>query len=189
MNQYTALFDANTLYPAALRDVLLTLAANDMFQAKWTADIQREWIGALLRNQPHLDRSLLERTRDLMNLATRDCLVTGYETMIPALTLPDPDDRHVLAAAIVGKCDVIVSQNKKDFPEEVLKPLGIELLHPDDFLSKHLALVPFPFCSAIKQVRARLKKPPYSADEYLAILARQGLVETSSELERFKELI
>ncbi|WP_354002110.1 PIN domain-containing protein [Pseudotabrizicola sediminis] len=53
-----------------------------------------------------------------MDRATRDCLVTGYEALMPALTLPDADDRHVLAAAIVGRCDAIVTQNLKDFPPE-----------------------------------------------------------------------
>lgn len=95
MSQYTVLFDANVLYPAPMRDALMQLAVTDLFKAKWTADIHREWIDALLRNKPHRDRAALERTRDLMDRATRDCLVTGYEALVPALSLPDPDDRHV----------------------------------------------------------------------------------------------
>src|ERR1700704_3911086 len=105
MSNYTALLDANVLYPAPLRDLLLQLAVTDLFRAKWTADIHREWIEALLRREPNRDRAALERTRDLMDKATRDCLVGGYEALIPSLTLPDPDDRHVLAAAIIGRCD------------------------------------------------------------------------------------
>lgn len=133
MSQYTVLFDANVLYPAPMRDALMQLAVTDLFKAKWTADIHREWIDALLRNEPRRDRAALERTRDLMDRATRDCLVTGYEALVPALILPDPDDRHVLAAAIVGRCDAIVTQNLKDFPPEALAPFGIETQHPDDF--------------------------------------------------------
>jgi hypothetical protein len=111
MSSYLALLDANTLYPAPMRDLLLQLAVTDLHRAKWTADIHREWIESLLRNEPHRDRSALERTRELMDRGTRDCLITGYEPLIPALRLPDPGDRHVLAAAIVGGCDVIVTQN------------------------------------------------------------------------------
>lgn len=133
MSQYTVLFDANVLYPAPMRDALMQLAVTDLFKAKWTADIHRECFDALLRNEPHRDRAALERTRDLMDMATRDCLVTGYEALVPALTLPDPDDRHVLAAAIVGRCDAIVTQNLKDFPPETLAPFSIETQHPDDF--------------------------------------------------------
>ena len=188
-HHYTALLDANVLYPAPMRDVLMQLAVTDIFKAKWSEDIHREWIDTLIRNEPHRDRTALKRTRDLMNQATRDCLVTGYEAIVPSLELPDPNDRHVLAAAIVGRCDVIVTQNLKDFPEDALEPYGIETLDPDDFLSNHLALAPGLFCSALRKVRARLKNPPYTAEVYLAILTQQGLVETVAELEQFREQI
>lgn len=189
MSHYTALLDANVLYPAPMRDVVMQLAVTDIFKAKWSEDVHREWIEALMRNQPHRDRAALERTRDLMNKATRDCLVTGYETLITSLDLPDPDDRHVLAAAIVGRCDVIVTQNLKDFPNDAIKPFGIEAQHPDDFLSNQLALAPGLFCSALRKVRARLQNPPYTAEDYLAILTQQGLVATAAELEQFSELL
>ena len=189
MSSYMALFDANVLYPAPMRDVLLQLAVTDLFRAKWSADIHREWIDALLRNDSQRDRTVLERTRDLMDKATRDCLVTGYEPLISIITLPDPDDRHVLAAAIVGRCDVIITQNLKDFPDECLAPYGIEAQHPDEFLYNHLNLAPGIFCGAIRKVRSRLKRPPYSAKEYLDTLTSQGLVATASELEQFAELI
>ncbi len=188
-HHYTALLDANVLYPAPMRDVLMQLAVTDIFKAKWSEDIHREWIDTLIRNEPHRDRTALKRMRDLMNQATRDCLVTGYEAIVPSLELPDPNDRHVLAAAIVGRCDVIVTQNLKDFPEDALEPYGIETLDPDDFLSNHLALAPGLFCSALRKVRARLKNPPYTAEVYLAILTLQGLVETVAELEQFREQI
>jgi predicted nucleic acid-binding protein len=189
MSSYTALFDANVLYPAPLRDVLMQLAITDLFRAKWSADIHREWIGALLRNEPHRDRAALERTRDLMDSKTRDCLVTGYEPLIPSLELPDPDDRHVLAAAIVGRCDVIVTQNLKDFPDAALSPYGIDVQHPDEFLCNHLNLAQGLFCSAIQRVRCRLQNPPYTIDQYLDTLTRNGLVATAAELRPFAELL
>lgn len=186
---YTALFDANVLYPAPVRDILLQLVMTDIFRGKWTEDIHREWIEALLRNEPRRERTALERMRDLMNQAVRDCLVTGYDTLIPSLVLPDPNDRHVLAAAIVGRCDVIVTCNLKHFPASSLAPYGIEAQHPDDFLCNHLNLAPGVFCGAIRKVRMRMKKPPYGVEEYLAILARQGLVATVGELKHFAGLI
>ncbi len=189
MSQYTALLDANVLYPAPIRDILLQLAVDDLYRAKWTEDIHREWIEALLTNEPHRDRAALERTRNLMDQATRDCLVTGYNALIPSLDLPDPDDRHVLAAAIVGRCDVIVTQNLKDFPQVVVASYGIETQHPDDFLLNHLNLFPGLFCTAVHKIRGRLKNPPYSVEDYLATLTRQGLVATVSELEQFSELL
>jgi len=189
MSNYTVLLDANVLYPAPMRDALMQLAITDLFKAKWTVDIHREWIDALLRNEPHRDRAALERTRDLMDKNVRDCLIAGYESLIPSLDLPDPDDRHILAAAIVGRCDAIVTQNLKDFPAEVLAPFGIETQHPDDFFCNQLSLAPGLVCSALRKVRARLKNPPKTAEEYLAILTQQGLVATVAELEQFSDLI
>lgn len=189
MSPCTALLDANVLYPAPMRDVLLQLAVTDLFKAKWTEDIHREWIEALLRNEPHRTRTALERTRDLMNQATRDCLVTDYAALIPALDLPDAKDRHVLAAAIVGRCDVIVTRNLKHFPDTVLAPHGITAQHPDEFLCRHLSLAPGLFCSALRKVRRRLKTPPFTAEEYLGVLARQGLVATAAELQQFEALL
>ncbi|MEQ8349127.1 MAG: PIN domain-containing protein [Sneathiellaceae bacterium] len=189
MSRYTVLLDANVLYPAPMRDLLLQLAVSDLFKAKWSDDIHREWMIALLRQEPHRDRALLERTRSLMDRNVRDCLVTGYQALVPSLSLPDPDDRHVLAAAITGRCDAIVTQNLRDFPSGAIAPFGIEALHPDEFLANQLSLAPGLFCSAIRKVRARLQNPPYSAEEYLDILTRQGLVATAAELGSFSLLI
>jgi len=189
VNVYTVLFDANVLYPAPMRDLLLQLAVTDIFRARWTADIHREWIDALLLNQPHRDRIALEWTRDQMDTATRDCLVTGYHSLIPSLQLPDPNDRHVLAAAIVGRCDAIVTQNLRDFPDKALAPYGIKAVHPDTFLHAQVGIEPAVFCTAVRKVRARLKRPPYSVDDYLGTLTRQGLVATVSELRQFAAFI
>ncbi len=176
---YTGLLDANVLYPAPLRDLLLQLAVTDIFKARWTADIHREWIEALLRNEPHRDRTALERTRDLMDSKTRDCLVE----------LPDPNDRHVVAAAIVGHCDVIVTQNLKHFPKEALAPYGLDVQHPDEFLCNHLNLDQGLFCGVVQKVRQRLKNPPYTIEQYLDTLTRNGLVATASELRPFAHLL
>jgi len=189
MSNYTALLDANVLYPAPLRDLLLQLAITDLFRAKWTADIHREWIEALLRQEPHRDRTKLERTRALMDSHIRDCLVSGYESQIPTLELPDPDDRHVLAAAIVGRCDAIVTQNLRGFPDTALAPYGIDVQHPDDFLCNHLNLAQGLFCGVVRKVRRRLQNPPYTIEQYLDILTGNGLVATAAELRPFAELL
>lgn len=142
-----------------------------------------------MRNEPTRNRAALERTRDLVDRATRDCLVEGYHALIPALTLPDPDDRHVLAAAITGRCDVIVTRNLADFPAEALAPFGIDVQHPDEFLVNHLHLAPGLFCASVRKVRARLRNPPYSVEDYLGTLTQIGLVATAAELGGFAELL
>lgn len=100
MANFAAVYDACVLYPAPLRDLLLRLALTDLFRARWTDRIHEEWIRSVLENRPDLKPEQLERTRQLMNQAVPDCLVTGYEGLIDQLELPDPDDRHILAAAI-----------------------------------------------------------------------------------------
>jgi predicted nucleic acid-binding protein len=182
----TVLLDANVLYPAPLRDVLLQLAVADLFRARWTEDIHREWIEALLAKEAQRDRAILERTRHLMDKAIPDCLVTDYEKLIPDLTLPDPNDRHVLAAAIIGQCDIIITQNLKDFPQETLSVYEIEVQAPDPFLRQLLGLEPLIFCECIRKIRARLKNPPFSTSDYLSILRQQGLRTTVEALEPFQ---
>src|SRR5438552_18500576 len=107
----TAVYDANILYPAPLRDLFIRVAQAGLIRARWTETIHDEWIRNVLRDHPQLSAERLARTRTLMNEAVRDCLVTGYEDLIDFLTLPDPDDRHVLAAAIRAGTDVIVTCN------------------------------------------------------------------------------
>ena len=89
VSQFTAILDACVLYPAPLRDLLMHLALTDLFRAKWTEAIHEEWIRSVLENRPDLTRGQLERTRQLMDAHVRDCIVTDYEDLIPALTLPD----------------------------------------------------------------------------------------------------
>ena len=91
------LYDACVLYPAPLRDLLMRLALTDLFQARWTDQIHDEWTRNVLANRPELTAESLARCRRLMDEHVPDCLVTGYESLIPTLSLPDPDDRHVLA--------------------------------------------------------------------------------------------
>src|SRR5205085_4178536 len=131
----TAIYDANLLYPAPLRDLFIRVAQAGLVRARWAETIHEEWIRNVLKDNPHLSAERLARTRTLMNEAVRDCLVTGYEDLIDSLTLPDPDDRHVLAAAIRTGADVIVTYHIADLPAAALPRLDIEAQHPDDFLT------------------------------------------------------
>jgi predicted nucleic acid-binding protein len=165
------------------------LALTDLFRAKWTDAIHEEWIHSVLENRPDLTHEQLERTRQLMDAHVRDCIVTDYKDLIPTLTLPDSDDRHVLAAAIRSSADVIVTFNLGDFPSESLKKWGIEAQHPDDFINHLLDLAPHIVCAAAKRQRESLQNPPVSVDDFLASLERQGLAQTVAELRRFADLI
>jgi len=189
MASFTALYDACVLHPAPLRDLLMHLALTDLFRARWSNQIHDEWIQSILAKRPDLTRTQLERTRDLMNAHVRDCLVTGYESLIDGLILPDPDDRHVLAAAIRTRAHIIVTFNLKDFLPECLKEYGIEAQHPDVFVSHLLDLSPGAVCSALKRQRDSLRYPPVSSTTLLDTLLKQGLVESVRRLKEFKELL
>ncbi len=189
MSYFTAIYDACVLYPAPLRDFLMHLALSDLFRAKWTDAIHEEWIASVLEDRPDLKRERLERTRELMNAHVRDCLVTEYEDLIPALTLPDPDDRHVLAAAIHCGADVIVTCNLEDFPAETLAKYGIEAQHPDEFIMHLLDLAPHVVCGAARRQRESLRNPSKTVDEYLAALQRQSLAQTVVALRGYADLI
>lgn len=121
---FVVLYDANVLYPSTLRDLLIRIAAAGLVQAKWTERILDEVFDNLRENRPDLSAAQLERTRSLMMTSTRDCLVTGYEPLIPALDLPDPDDRHVLAAAIRARAQVIVTNNPQGLSGRLLASVG-----------------------------------------------------------------
>lgn len=174
-SNFTAIFDACILYPASLRDLLMQLALTDLFRARWTEKIHDEWICNLLKNRSDLTLENLTRTRKLMDSNVRDCLVTGYEFLIPTLGLPDPGDRHVLAAAIRCGANVIVTANLSDFPETILSQHNVMAQHPDTFISDLIDLKPTKVLAAAEIHRKRLKCPPTSVDTYLETLLKQGL--------------
>jgi len=189
METITALYDACVLYSASLRDFFMYLAMTDTFYARWTDQIHDEWTRHVLANRPDLKKEKLERTRNLMNWHIRDCLVTGYEPLIAKLDLPDPDDRHVLAAAIRGGASVIVTFNLADFPTNRLAPYGIVARHPDDFVTHILGLFPNAVCLAAKRHRENLFNPPKTVAEYLDSLARQQLPQTVARLTPFANVL
>lgn len=189
MDRFTAFLDSNVLYPAALRNFLMWLALHGLFRARWSDRVHEEWMGAVRRDFPDVTRGQLERTRDLMNLHAEDSLVTGFEKLLESLELPDPSDRHILAAAIRSGADVIVTHNLKDFPQENLDPYGIEAQHPDTFITHLFDLNPGAVVGAAQEHRASLKNPPKSVDEYLETLERQGLTQTVTELRGYASVL
>ena len=185
MANFAALYDACVLYPATLRDLLMHLALTDLYRAKWSDDIHEEWMRNLLENRPDLNRRQIERVRDLMNANVRDCVVTGYADLIPALELPDPDDRHVLAAAICGQADVIVTFDTKDFPSDVLDQYGITAQHPDEFIRHLIDLDEAAVVAAARAQRSNLKNPRIAPVEFVDNLERRGLVQTAAFLRKY----
>lgn len=171
---FVAIYDASVLYPGSLRDLLIRLAQTGLFQARWSEQILDEMVEAITRRQPEL-RDRLVRTRQLMNEAVPDCLITGYESLIDCLTLPDPDDRHVLAAAIRGDAQVIVTTNLRDFPANQLDFYDIEAQSPDEFVLNVIDLAPARITAVVQEQARQLSNPPTTVDDLLDRLRAVGL--------------
>ena len=178
-----ALLDACVLYPPSLRDLLMWLAAVGAYAPRLTEDIHPEWIRNVLADRQEVTSAQLDRTRRLMNQAGPDSLVSGYEALIPTLSLPDANDRHVLAAAIASGAAVIVTFNLSDFPAAALAAYGVEPLHPDVFLSALFDDEPDLFLRAVQTHRASLRNPPKDATGYVQTLKTNGLKGLALRLE------
>lgn len=170
-----SILDANALYSAVLRDVLMMLAIFGVYEPRWTNQIHDEWIRNLAFNRSDLERCKLEKTRRLMDFHLPNALVTGYEHRIEKLTLPDANDRHVLAAAIQSRASVIVTFNLKDFPSRELEKWNIIAQSPDDFLVDLWPQSADNILAALASQRARLKNPALEVPQFLANLRLQGL--------------
>lgn len=179
---FIVVYDANVLYPSTLRDVLIHVAQTGLVQAKWTDDILDEVFRNIKANRPDLDHAKLDRTRQLMNAAVRDCMVTGYARLVDTVELPDPSDRHVVAAAIRARAQLIVTFNLKHFPAEELAAWDIEAKHPDDFLVDQFHLDAIRVHQAVQAVADSWSNPPGTSDDVLDSLERSGLPQTAAVL-------
>ncbi len=184
MDPIIAIYDACVLYSTFLRDLLIRIAihgrARDALRAKWTGRIHREWIRAVRHQRPDVPRENLLRTRRLMDQHVRGCRVRHYERWERRLTLPDPDDRHVLAAALACAADVIVTFNTRDFPAAILNPFCVAAVTPDAFLIQLMDTGLIVVAAA--EHRASLTRPPMSVAEYLEALRRNSLPGTAAAL-------
>lgn len=170
---FSALLDANVLIPNLLRDTLLRIAERGLYRPLWSADILDETWRNVLRLRPDVDQERLQRTFATMNQAFEDAAVTGYETLIDSMT-NHPKDRHVLAAAVVGRADSIVTFNVKDFPATSTKPYEIEVRHPDVFLTHQHDLAPAVIGEVLQEQSADTRRPHLTVPELLDALERAG---------------
>lgn len=182
MSHFTAVLDANVLHSYPLTSLLLELAEARLFRPTWSADIHAEWTRSVLAARPDIAAAALARRRAAMDAALPDACVSGYQRLIPALTLPDPDDRHVLAVAIRAKAQVIVTFNEKDFPATELAVYGVDAQHPDVFLRHLIDLNPATVRARVQAMLAAWHQPPNTVEHFIGFLERCGLPETAAAL-------
>ena len=179
--------DACILYPYTKRDALLSIAAEGVYQPLWSDEIHDEWSRNLRKNNPTVTKEKTDKTVQKMNDVFPQATITGHHHLIPALTLPDDGDRHVLALAIHTNSKLIVTENLKHFPSTILNPLNISAISTDTFLNQIYLKYNLLVITAIKTMRARLKNPPKSAEELLTMFKSNGLTNFASSLNSVKQ--
>ncbi|MFA7327585.1 MAG: PIN domain-containing protein [Candidatus Kapaibacterium sp.] len=178
----TAVLDACVLYPAPIRDLLLSLASEGLFEPKWSKMINEEWVRNLLLKRKDIKRERLEVTVGFMNKSFPLANTRNYRNLTTKLNLPDKNDNHVLSSAIKSKSQYIVTSNLKDFPSIILKEYNINAIHPDEFILNLLKNNEERSLKAFSELMYRLKNPPITQEELLIIFEKIGLSKTSSKL-------
>lgn len=184
ISTFTAFIDSNVFHGARLRSLIIELAQSGLFRARWSERVHEEWMKSVGRRRPDIDLAKLVHYREQMDLAVPNALVSCYEQFITSIDLPDPDDRHVVAAAHAARASVIVTFNGKHFPAEVLAPLGLHAEHPDQFLLDLADLEPEAFLNAVQADLKHYRSPPLTADAYAVDLRKAGLPDCADELIR-----
>jgi len=179
-----AVFDACILYPFHLRNIVVQAAVDRLVDARWTDEIHDEWMAKLAANAPTLPLERLQATRRLMNDALPEANVSGYEDLVPSIHLPDPDDRHVVAAAMSAGASVILTWNLRDFPATALNAYGLRRQTPDAFLADVYDQAPDLAVSSLSNARRNLNRSRVSAPEFIDILSKQKLTQLVTRLKK-----
>src|SRR5882724_10859653 len=179
-----AVFDACILYPFHLRNIVVQAAVDRLVEARWTDEIHDEWIRNLATGAPAIPMERLQMTRRLMNDALPMAMVSGYQEHIRAITLPDPNDRHIVAAGIVAGAALVLTWNLRHFPTKELKRFGLRRETPDGFLSGLYDKVPDLMIGSLANARRNLTKTQVSALDFIGILTNQKLVQLANRMRR-----
>lgn len=180
---FVVIYDACVLYPNTLRDLLIRVSQRGFVRARWTELILDEVDRNIARDYSIAPEALARR-RSLMNQAVPDCLVTGFEPLIEGLKLPDMDDRHVLAAAIRASAQVIVTNNRKDFPPDYLADWDIERKPADEFMMDLIGLDDRVVYACVQEISTSRRRPPQTFDDVLGQLEKSGLTQSVAALRR-----
>lgn len=193
-NRFTALVDACSLAGALKRNLLLTLAEVGFYRLRWSARILDETEQAVTEilsrkgvADPH---GRAASARRQMEQAFAEAMVDAYEPFLPTIHgLPDPNDAHVVAAALQVRAHVIVTDNERDFPPATLKPLGLATASTDEFLAHTIELNEGAAIGAIRRMRERFRRPDMDAEALLLRIEANELPTTANLLKDFVELL
>ena len=186
--KFAVFLDTNVLYSSHLRDLILRLAAFDTFRVHWSRDVLNEHRDCLLM-RAGVTSEKVDRLHEQMTRAFPHALVEEYKSMLVGISLPDPTDVHVVAAAVKGRCDLILTANLKDFPPVALESFEISAQHPDVFLGHHMSLEKEITLKVVKGILLDMAKPKLSFEDYIERLEHAGLVTFTESLKDVKDLL
>ena len=180
---FAALLDTSVLWPGLQRDFLLSLAVEGLYRPLWSTAILDELCYHEARklidrgHDPALASQRAQRLVDRMRTAFDDAIVVSWESLEGTFGLPDIDDEHVVAAALVGGADVLVTSNLKDFPpQQIPKPLTV--ISPAQFAADTVAVSPDIAYRAVIGLASRFVRPSSTVDEILDhLVARYTMIE------------
>ncbi|MCC6726666.1 MAG: PIN domain-containing protein [Saprospiraceae bacterium] len=178
--RFTCVLDTNVIFPFEVRDMLLWFAHYELFTPKWSKHIFDEWEDVMRRH--NVPEEVIAKRLQAPNKAFPDALVTDYEVLIDFLDLPDPKDKHVLAAAIKSNANIIVTNNLKDFPSKLLDTYGLSAKSPDDFLTDIIDLNHEIAASAFRELVLYRRNPDLDEFQVLERLRKNGLRATADYL-------
>ena len=186
-NRFTAFIDACSLAGALTRNLLLTLAEAEFFRVRWSVSVLDETQKAiqkiLIKKDVEDARERAVRARRAMETAFEDAMVIDFEKFLcVAEGIPDPKDAHVVAAALKTQAAVIVTENIKHFPPELMAQLNLDIRSADIFIADTIALDEGKAVAAIRKMRERFKKPEMTAESLLIEIEAVGLTETADML-------
>jgi predicted nucleic acid-binding protein len=168
---FSVFLDTCVLLKPYVCDTLLSIAETGMYRPLWSPMVLAELDRNLARRG--LDDKQIRHRIDQMNAAFPDALVTGFEALIGQMA-NDPKDRHVLAAAVRGGAEVLVTENLRDFPPEAVRPYDIQVVSQDTFLLDQLDLRPADVIDALRRQASRYNREPRNTEALLAILGSPG---------------
>ncbi len=185
---FAAVLDTCVLWPSLQRDFLLSMAVEGLYRPLWSDAIleelhRHEQIKLIERDQASEDEALAaaERLVGSMRSAFDDALVVGWEPLEGTFGLPDIDDEHVVAAAVVGGAGAIVTDNLKHFPADDV-PKDIQVLSAVEFASNTADVNPEHAANAIREISRRHRNPSHTPQEILDLLVQRYGMEDVADL-------
>ena len=168
-----AVLDTSVLFPAQVRNLLLWLAAGGLYEPLWSEAILEE-LERNLREDTSMSEEQIAHLLEEMERAFPDAVGRRFEGAADGLTLPDEDDRHVVALAVEYEADMLVTVNTKHFPQAVLRPLGIDRVTPDAFVRRLYRRDRDSVLRAVEEHRLSLVRAPLRRRAYVASLRERG---------------